>query len=96
MILVTPPKERVIPELVARVDPVFPISAKNEHLWGDVLLDVMLKEDGTVKQTSVISGNPLLVEAAISAVSKWRYRPLHVNGKPVLTFVVLVSFGEGK
>ena len=58
-------------------------------------MDVMLKEDGTVEQTSVIDGNPMLVEAAMSAVKQWRYRPLLVDGKPVLETVAAISFGKG-
>ena len=46
--------------------PVYPPLAAKAHVWGDVVLDVTLKEDGTVEQTSVIDGDPLLVEAATS------------------------------
>jgi TonB family protein len=93
--MLIPPRKRVVPKLISKVTPVYPPSVEKEHIWGDVLLDVTLKEDGTVEQTSVIAGNPLLVEAARSAVRQWRYRPLLVNGKPVLKFVVAVSFGKG-
>jgi hypothetical protein len=31
----------------------------------------------------------------VAAVKQWRYRPLFVEGKPVLKFVVAVSFGKG-
>ena len=65
------------------------------QIWGEVLLDVNLKDDGAVEQASVIDGNPLLAEAAVSAVKQWRYRPLRVNGHPVLKFIVLVSFDKG-
>jgi outer membrane biosynthesis protein TonB len=58
-------------------------------------MDVTLKGDGTVRRTSVIEGNPLLVKAAIRAVKQWRYRTLLVNGKPVLKFVVVISFDQG-
>jgi len=36
----------------------------------------------------------LLAEAATTAVRQWRYQPLLVQGKPVLNFVVVVSFGK--
>jgi TonB family protein len=93
--ILIPPKERLVPELIFKVVPVYPPSARKELIWGDVLLDVALKEDGAVVQTSVIDGNPLLAKAAISAVKKWRYRPLLVDGKPVLKFVVLISLDKG-
>ena len=95
MTIYIPPKKRLVPKLIFKVTPVYPPSARKEHIWGDVLLDVALKEDGTVEQTSVIDGNPLLAEAARSAVKQWRYRPLLVNGNPVVKFVVVVSFGTG-
>jgi TonB family protein len=90
-----PPRKRIVPKLIFKVPPVYPPSAAKEQVWGDVLLDVTLKEDGTVERTSVIDGSTLLVEAATSAVKQWRYRPLLVHGAPVLKFVVVVSFGKG-
>jgi len=93
--ILIPPRKRVVPILISRVTPVYPPAAEKEHVWGDVLLDVTLKEDGTVERTSVIDGNPLLIEAATSAVKQWRYLPLLVEGKPVLKFVVVVSFDKG-
>lgn len=90
-----PPRKRFVPKLISKVTPVYPPAAQKAHIWGDVVLDVTLKEDGTVEQTSVIDGDPLLVEAATSAVKRWRYRPLLDGGKPVVKFVVAVSFGKG-
>jgi len=42
----------------------------------------------------VIVGDPMLAEAAVSAVKRWRYRPLVAKGKAVDQFVVVVSFGK--
>jgi anaerobic magnesium-protoporphyrin IX monomethyl ester cyclase len=94
-LLFIPPRKRVVPRHISKVMPVYPPAAKAEHVWGDVLLDVTLKTDGTVEQASVIDGNPVLADAAVAAVKQWRYRPLFVEGKPVLKFVVAVSFGKG-
>ena len=57
-------------------------------------MDVKLAGDGAVKWVAVIDGEPALVEAAVSAVKQWRYRPLVVKGKAVDQFVVVVSFGK--
>jgi TonB family protein len=75
--------------------PVFPPEARREQVWGDVVMDVTLNEDGSVEQVDIIDGPALLVEAATTAVKQWRYHPLRVKGKPVLKFVVVVSFAKG-
>jgi len=90
-----PRSKRVVPKLISKVMPVYPPAALQQHVRGDVVLDVTLKEDGTVDQLSVIDGNALLLEAATSAVKQWQYKPLLVSGKPVIKFVVVVSFGKG-
>jgi protein TonB len=45
--------------------------------------------DGTVKNLSVVSGHPLLVQAAIDAVKQWVYKPTLLNGAavPVMTAI---------
>jgi TonB family protein len=85
-----PPRKHVIPKLISKVAPIYPGSGAP----GDVLLDVTLAADGTVKWVGVIDGNPALAQAAVNAVKQWRYRPLVVKGKAVDQFVVLVSFGK--
>jgi anaerobic magnesium-protoporphyrin IX monomethyl ester cyclase len=85
-----PASKRVVPKLISKVTPAYPASGGP----GDVLLDVTLAGDGTVKEVGVIDGEPVLVDAAVRAVKQWRYRPLVVDGKPVDQFVVLVSFGK--
>ncbi|HYM74459.1 MAG TPA: TonB family protein [Candidatus Dormibacteraeota bacterium] len=92
--IVIPPRKRVVPKLLSKVNPVYPPAAEKAQVVGDVVLDVTLKEDGTVDQIAAIDGNPLLLEPATAAVKQWRYKPLAVNGKPVLKFVVVVSFGK--
>ncbi len=92
--ILIPPKKRQVPELIDMIVPVYPPAAARDHVHGDVVLDVTLKEDGAVDGINVIDGNPLLTEAATTAVKQWRYQPLLVQGKPVVNFVVVVSFGK--
>lgn len=92
--ILIPPKKREVPELISKVAPLYPPAVASQHVHGDVVLDVTLKEDGTVDGINVIDGNPLLAEAATTAVRQWRYQPLLVQGKPVLNFVVVVSLGK--
>jgi TonB family protein len=92
--ILIPPSRRNVPKLISKVMPVYPPEAAKDYVSGDVVLDVKLKEDGTVDQVSVIDGPPLLIAAATGAVKQWKYRPLLIKGKPVLKFVVVVSFGK--
>jgi anaerobic magnesium-protoporphyrin IX monomethyl ester cyclase len=92
--ILIPPRKRSVPKLISKFLPAYPPEAKQEHVWGDVVLDVTLKDDGTVERVELIDGNPLLAEAATNAVKQWRYQPLLVQGKPMLKFVVAVSFGK--
>jgi protein TonB len=46
-------------------------------------LHAIIAKDGTVQQLEVMSGHPLLVQAALDAVRQWRYQPTLLNGEPV-------------
>lgn len=59
--------------VITKVAPAYPELAKRMHLQGAVKLEVGVKADGAVKSTRVIGGNPVLVQAASDAVSKWKF-----------------------
>ena len=46
-------------------------------------LHAIIGKDGSVQQLEVLTGHPLLVQAALDAVRQWRYRPTLLNGEPV-------------
>ena len=56
-----------------RVEPIYPEIARKMNLTGVVRLELVVAPNGTVKDTKVIGGNPILVNAAIDAVKKWRF-----------------------
>jgi len=66
--------------------PVYPESAKQARLEGTVVLNIVVDKNGKVKRLDPISGDQQLADAAMKAVSKWRYRPALVNGKRVQSF----------
>ena len=46
-----------------------------------------------MSEVVVVSGHPLLDDAAVAAVSRWRYRPTLLNGEPVsVILTVTVTF----
>jgi TonB family protein len=71
-------------KIINRVQPVYPIEARRNGIQGTVRLHVILQKDGTVEQLEVVSGHPLLAQAAHDAVRQWRYQPTLLNGQPVM------------
>ncbi len=70
------------PVLIKSVAPEYAKKAKKEHVEGAVRVHVIIAKDGSVKNLTVISGDPLLVDAALEAVRQWRYQPMLMNDKP--------------
>jgi protein TonB len=69
--------------LVHRVQPKYPPIAVQLRLEGAVLLRAVIGRDGRVKELEILSGHPLLIEAALKAIWQWRYQPTLLNGEPV-------------
>ncbi len=47
------------------------------------MLQAIISKQGTIENLKVVSGHPMLVQAAIDAVREWRYRPYILNNEPV-------------
>jgi len=69
--------------LIHRVEPVYPTLAKAARVQGEVLLKAVIDVNGNIQNLQLISGHPMLVPAAISAVQGWKYKPYLLNGQPV-------------
>lgn len=82
------------PAVIRRVEPVYPPEAKQARISGVVILEVLIDEEGRVRDTKVLKGLPYGIdEAARDAVRQWVFRPATVRGKPVkAVFNVLVKF----
>ena len=63
------------PRLIFGPDPVYPTLAKQARISGTVVIEAIIDEKGAVTGMRVISGHPLLVPAALSAVAKRKYEP---------------------
>lgn len=70
-------------KLVNRVQPLYPPLARQTRISGTVRLHAIIGKNGGVEQLEVMSGHPLLVQAALDAVRQWRYQPTQLNGEPV-------------
>jgi protein TonB len=69
--------------LIRRVEPVYPPLARSARIQGPVVLAAIISKAGSIERLQVLSGHPMLVKAAVDAVSQWRYRPYVLNGEVI-------------
>jgi TonB family protein len=69
--------------LIKKTDPVYPPLARAARIAGTVVLQIVISKTGSVENLHLVSGHPLLVQAALDAVKEWRYQPFMLNGEPV-------------
>jgi len=81
----TPGTER---KIASRIAPSYPDLAKKMHIHGIVRIEATVRANGSVKSTRVLGGNPVLVDAAVDAVTKWKFE----SGQNETTEVVQVTF----
>jgi len=63
------------------VQPTYPPEARKQHVEGTVLMTADISEAGDVENVRLISGDPLLAPAALTAVKEWKYTPYLLNGR---------------
>lgn len=69
--------------LIRKVIPTYPQLAKTMRVEGTITLAATISKDGAIANLRVVSGPAVLQQAALDAVSGWRYRPYLLNGEPV-------------
>ena len=69
--------------LLRQVKPQYPPLARQARMQGTVVLQALIGKDGTIENLRVVSGHPMLSQAAIDAVKQWLYRPYYLNNQPV-------------
>jgi TonB family protein len=70
----------------SKVTPVYPEIARKMGLTGNVKLQLVVAPNGDVKETKVIGGHPILVNAAVDAVKKWRYETASAESTGTVEF----------
>jgi protein TonB len=70
------------PRLISGPAPVYPVLARQSQIQGMVVIDAIIDEHGNVVQEKIISGHPLLVQAALKAVLERKYEPTVLDGVP--------------
>jgi protein TonB len=70
-------------QIMSQVQPVYPAIARATRTQGTVVLHATIGRDGAIENLRVVTGQPLLNEAALAAVSQWKFRPYILNGSPI-------------
>jgi len=79
------------PTKIKDVPPVYPPEALAARITGTVMIEAVIDPEGNVTNTKVLSGVPLLDDAALAAVRQWKYTPTLVNGQPVAVIMTVTS-----
>jgi TonB family protein len=69
--------------LLQKVNPAYPLAAKQGRVQGKVVLQGVIGTNGHVIELKAVSGPNLLQQEALDAVKQWLYRPSEFNGKPI-------------
>ena len=77
------------------VQPPYPQIAKSAHASGQVIVRIIIDEQGNVISAAAVSGHPLLQPAAVVAARASKFTPTKLAGQPVkVTGVLLYNFVE--
>ena len=85
------------PDVINRVQPEYPALARAARVQGVVILEAVIRRDGSVGDIKVLRGLRLgCTEAATEALRQWRFKPGMQNGIPVDVYMTLtVNFKLG-
>lgn len=77
------PASEAARHVVKSAPPTYSQFALMAHIQGKVALALTIAPDGSVTQLRAVSGHPVLIPAALDAVTQWKYTPFLVDGAAV-------------
>ena len=79
-------QEEMTRKVKTRVSPSYPDLARRLSIRGTVKVVVVVSPNGSPKDARVVGGNPVLVNAALDAVKKWKFEPAQDESTVTLEF----------
>jgi TonB family protein len=73
------------PQILSSSAPIYPAMAKQARIEGQVTIDAVIDTTGRLTNMTVVSGAPLLQQAALDSLRTWKYQSGYLNEKPVPT-----------
>ena len=81
------------PVKTVNVAPRYPEAARIAKVEGMVIIEAVIDASGIVTSARVLRGHPLLDQAAVDAVSQWRFTPARLNNEVIpVVMTVTVNF----
>ena len=77
-------------QLVRKVEPVYPASARARGISGSVVLTALVTKNGRVANVQFVRGPEALASPAIDAVRQWVYEPYRLGSEPVAVETMIV------
>jgi TonB family protein len=68
-------EQETIRKTKSKIEPMYPELARRMKISGVVKVDLIVAANGTVKDAKVVGGHPVLANAVLDAVKKWRFEP---------------------
>lgn len=67
---------------IIKIEPEYPVEAKEKNIEGQVIVKILISEQGQILRAQAVSGNKLLQKAALDAAKKWEFKhPTLLSGK---------------
>src|ERR1700688_4067136 len=79
-------QSEIVRRAKSKVEPIYPDLARKMNITGTVKVAVVVAPNGTVKEAKLLGGHPVLANAALDAVRKWRFEPAAVDTSGVVDF----------
>ena len=79
-------QDEIARKIKTKVAPVYPELARRMSISGVVKVQVVVAPNGSVKSAKVVGGHPVLANAAVDAVKRWRFEPASEETTGVVEF----------
>jgi protein TonB len=77
------------PKLLDMVEPQYTREARDASVKGLFLAKCVITTAGTLQKCRVVKGLPMMDQAVLTALARWRYTPVIYQGKPVAVEYVI-------
>ncbi len=79
-------QSEIVRRVKSKVQPAYPELARKMNITGTVKVEVVVAPNGAVKEAKVVGGHPVLANAALDAVRKWRFEPAAGESSGIVNF----------